>query len=220
MIVKTIPMGEIQANSHILIDEKSGDAAVIDIGECSGVLIQSLKDEKIKNIRYVLLTHGHFDHIDGVYAFKKNYPQVPVCIHEFDAKCLEDDLVSLRRGFGLPASEGKIHADILLHDGDLLPFGDTEIKVIHTPGHTKGGVTYLIDDMLFTGDTLFCLTVGRTDLPGGDPSELNDSINRLFDLPGDYKVYTGHNRSTTLDRERTGNIYVRRRKRKEKTGNV
>lgn len=212
MIIKTFVSGPVSANTHILTDEDTGDAALIDIGECTDEILSALKDGKINNLKYILLTHGHFDHIDGVPELKKHYPDTPVCIHEADAPCLYDDLLSLARGFGEPARE-KIKADMILHDGDILPFGKSEIKVIHTPGHTKGGVTYLVGENLFTGDTLFRLTVGRTDFPGGDFDELNDSVMRLFALPGDYNVYTGHNISTTLDYERQHNRFVKRKKR-------
>ena len=208
MIVENFISGPVSANTYLVIDEKTGDAALIDIGECTAEILAALQDERIRNFRYILLTHGHFDHIDGVAALKKQYPKTPVAIHEADEACLHDDLLSLARGFGCVAQE-KLDADILLHDGDTLPFGDGEIQVIHTPGHTKGGVTYCIGGALFTGDTLFYLSIGRTDFPGGSYEELNDSVHKLFALPGDYPVYTGHDRTTSLDFERKHNRFVK-----------
>lgn len=208
MIVENFISGPVSANTYLVIDEKTGDAALIDIGECTAEILAALQDERIRHFRYILLTHGHFDHIDGVAALKKQYAKTPVAIHEADAACLHDDLLSLARGFGCGAQE-KLDADILLHDGDTLPFGDGEIQVIHTPGHTKGGVTYCIGGALFTGDTLFYLSIGRTDFPGGSYEELNDSVHKLFALPGDYPVYTGHDRTTSLDFERKHNRFVK-----------
>lgn len=208
MIIKTIPLGPIEANTYIVIDEESGSTAIIDAGDCNKKLVEALHDDKIKNIEYILLTHGHFDHIDGVAALKKHFPDAKIAIHDFDAACLSDDSLSLARGFGRLFSK-KVNADIILHDGDILAFGKKDIKVIHTPGHTKGGVTYMIDDCLFTGDTLFYLSIGRTDFPGGSYEELNDSVCSLFDMDGEFTVYPGHDRKTSLDFERQHNRFVR-----------
>lgn len=208
MIIKTIPLGPIEANTYIVIDEESGSAAIIDAGDCNKKLLADLSDDRIKKVEYILLTHGHFDHIDGVAELKKHFPDAKIAIHEADAACLSDDSLSLARGFGR-LFRGKAKADIILHDGDILSFGKKEIKVIHTPGHTKGGVTYMIDDHLFTGDTLFYLSIGRTDFPGGSYETLNDSVCRLFDMEGEFTVYPGHDRKTSLDFERKNNRFVR-----------
>ncbi len=208
MIVQSLPLGPVMANTYILSSESNGYGAVIDVGECNESLLSHMSTAGIKDLKYILLTHGHFDHIDGVYDLKNHFPSALVCIHENDAKCLEDDLLSLARGFGMSARE-KVKPDKILHDGDVLPFGTECFTVIHTPGHTKGGVTYMIDNCLFTGDTLFRSSVGRTDFPGGNFSEIDKSVNRLFDLPGDFNVYPGHGAPTTLDYERHNNMYVK-----------
>lgn len=208
ILVKTVASGAVEANTHVIIDCESGDAAVVDSGECTPELIGILSDERIKKLRYILLTHGHFDHIGGVPEIKRRYPDADVVIHEKDEKCLSDDLLSLARGFGLPPQE-KTKADIILKGGERLAFGGGEIEAIHTPGHTKGGVTYRLGNRLFTGDTLFYLSIGRTDFPGGSYEEINDSIIRLFSLGGDYTVYAGHGQNTTLDFERKNNSFVR-----------
>ena len=208
MIIKTLPLGAIEANTYIVIDEESGSAAIIDAGDCNRKLLSELSDERIKKIEYILLTHGHFDHIDGVCDIKKPFPEAKIAIHEEDSACLYDDSLSLARGFGRLFSK-KTKADIILHDGDTLLLGNKEIKVIHTPGHTKGGVTYVIENCMFTGDTLFYLSVGRTDFPGGDYFTLNESVCRLFDMQGEFDVYPGHERKTSLDFERANNRLVR-----------
>lgn len=208
MIIKSIPLGPIEANTYIVIDEESGSTAIIDAGDCNKKLFALLDDDRIKNVEYILLTHGHFDHIDGVAELKKHFPDAKIGIHESDADCLGDDSLSLARGFGRLFSK-KAKADIILHDGDILPLGNKEINVIHTPGHTRGGVTYMISDCLFTGDTLFYLSVGRTDFPGGSYEVLNNSVCRLFDIDGEFTVYPGHDRKTSLDYERINNRFVR-----------
>ena len=196
------------SNTYILKDDASGDVAVIDCGRCTQQLVDELTGE---NVKYILLTHGHFDHINGVAELKKHFPEAKIAMHSLDVKCLGDDELSMGRFFGIVCNE-KCEADILLYDNDTLTFGDSEIKVIHTPGHTQGGVTYVFENNLFTGDTLFYRSVGRTDFPGGSFPVLHASVTRLFSLEGDYKVYPGHEKSTTLEIERKLNPYIKWRK--------
>lgn len=204
MIIRTIPLGPVRANTHIVTDEKSGSTFIVDAGAYNSRLERLVSDKKIE---YILLTHGHFDHIMGVSELKKHFPDAKVCIHEKDADMLGNDMLSLAFAFGVRV-DNSLRADVILHDGDRLPFGENEIKVIHTPGHTPGGVTFMTDGCLFTGDTLFYRSVGRTDFPAGSSKELNDSVCRLFDLDGDFNVYPGHDRETTLSEERADNMYV------------
>ena len=206
--VESIPLGPVEANTFIITDEASGLSAVIDCGDFTAELVQRLYG---KTVKYILLTHGHYDHILGVYDLKQ-FTGAEVLIHENDADCLVDEKRSLSYYSYREGAQKPLTADRVLHEGDIITLGETELKVMHTPGHTSGSICLMdeADRILFTGDTLFCLTCGRTDLPTGDDYEMFVSLKRLKELDGDYTVYTGHNRSTTLDAERVRNRYLRR----------
>jgi hydroxyacylglutathione hydrolase len=207
MEIQRFILGPVSSNCYVITDEKSGETAVIDCGECTDELLDTLKD---KNLKYIFLTHGHADHILGVHNLKEKFPQAKIVIHCLDADCLKDEHLSLGDEI-LPGAQESVSADITVKEGDKFSLGETEITVIHTPGHTKGGVCYYIEKehILFTGDTLFCLTVGRTDL-GGSDEDLYNSVKRLYDMDGDYDIYPGHNRSTTMEYEKRRNRYMRR----------
>ncbi len=200
----------ILCNRYMLVDEASGEAAIIDPAWYEGVLQEEVEKLEGIKIKYILLTHGHFDHIMGVHGLKEATGAL-VAIHEADEDCLYDPAKSLSEG-NTPEKQIPVHADILLKDGDELKIGETVIKVMHTPGHTLGSVCYIIEDekTIFSGDTLFCMTVGRTDLYGGDEATLCNSLRKLLALEGDYRILAGHSRETNLDRERTRNRFVRR----------
>lgn len=206
--VERLPLGPVEANCYIVTDEASGLSAVIDAGDFNESLIEKIKD---KNVKYIMLTHGHYDHMLGVYDLKQ-YTGAEVLIHKADADCLFDEKRSLAYYSFAPGAQKPLTADRLLDEGDIITLGEAEFKVLHTPGHTSGSVCFLDekDGVMFTGDTLFCLTCGRTDLPTGDDAEMFHSLKRLKELDGDYTVYTGHNRSTTLSAERARNRYMRR----------
>lgn len=205
--VDSLALGPVSANTYIITDDATGETAVIDAGACTEELLDKLKD---KNVRYILLTHGHYDHILGVPALKA-HTGAEVLIHKADADCFWDTEKSLA-SFDHSFSQTPMKADRLLSDGDEIHLGDTVLSVLHTPGHTKGGVCYIDyqDRLIFSGDTLFCLTAGRTDFPGSSFEELMASLITLRNLPGDYIVYPGHNRATTLEHERVRNRYMRR----------
>lgn len=207
--VEKIILGEIETNTYIVTDNISGETAVIDPAVPDESLLQALSG---KNVIYVLLTHGHFDHIMGVKAVKEQTGAKAV-IHREDAPCLMGDEANLFSNHYPYEQQPVTKADIETEDGDILPFGKRNIKVMHTPGHTKGGCCYIFEEdrLIFSGDTLFRLSAGRTDFPGGNAREELHSLSNLAELPGDYKVFPGHEEETTLEFERCNNRYMRRK---------
>ncbi|MBQ7295667.1 MAG: MBL fold metallo-hydrolase [Clostridia bacterium] len=193
------------ANCYFVFDEETKESFLVDPGAYGKRHSEYIKSQGIEKLSYILLTHGHFDHIMGVSQFKEDLGG-QIVIHEKDADCLSSPLKSLAITQGLMLQ--KTQADITVKDGDTLSFAGGEIEVIHTPGHTKGCVCYKLGELLFTGDTLFRGTVGRTDFPGGSYSELSESMKKLKALEGDYKVYPGHEELTTLENERRNNPHM------------
>ena len=150
-----------------------------------------------------MLTHGHFDHIAGI----RNNPDVKVVMHKNDMSWLNKANQYLPM-FGMPQMTIP-NIDIFVTDGDIIKLGDTKIKVIHTPGHTQGGVCYLADGKLFSGDTIFRESVGRCDLEGGDFDQIVESINnKIFTLPSDILIYPGHGRMTSVEWEKENNRFL------------
>jgi len=206
MILKNFVLGPIENNNYLLIDDSTKEAVLFDCTEFSEEIDNTIKQYGAK-LKYILLTHGHFDHILGVNDFRNKYPDCKVLVHEADKPMLENiKEFASRFGFGVCEVQ---KADGFLKDGDIIEFAGKKIKVIHTPGHTLGCVCYLIDDMLFSGDTLFYESVGRTDLPGGSFEQIKSSIEeKLFTLDENIKVYPGHGCETTIGHEKINNKFM------------
>lgn len=201
MIINTFTAGPIDANNYLLTD--NDEAVLIDCSEAKPEVLSALEGKKLK---FILLTHGHFDHVLGVNEMREK-TGAKVLINKEDVVRMNES-ADIMRTFGVQGVETP-KADDFLNDGDTLKFGNTEIKVIATPGHTQGCVCYLIDEKLFSGDTLFKESVGRCDLPGGNFQKLADSVkNRLFTLDDNTIVYPGHGPETTIGHEKKYNEII------------
>ncbi len=201
MIINTFTAGPIDANNYLLTD--NDEAVLIDCSEVKPEVLSALEGKKLK---FILLTHGHFDHVLGVNEMREK-TGAKVLINKEDVVRMNES-ADIMRTFGVQGVETP-KADDFLNDGDTLKFGNTEIKVIATPGHTQGCVCYLIDGKLFSGDTLFKESVGRCDLPGGNFQKLSDSVkNRLFTLDDNTIVYPGHGPETTIGHEKKYNEII------------
>ena len=203
--VKALMLGQLQVNCYFIEDVATGDIAVIDPGDSSTVL-KNLITENSDKIKYILLTHGHFDHI-GYAKQLKDLTNAKVVISKLDEPFLADGELNLSLPF-FGRSVSAVTADITLEDNDELMLGETKIKYISTPGHTKGSGCYIIDDSIFTGDTLMKLSMGRTDFPTSSNADMSASLKRLYNLQGDYKIFSGHGASSTLDYEKKYNPYI------------
>lgn len=204
MIVKPLVLGELRTNCYLIINDK-GNCIVIDPADEKDKIISEIKSQNL-SLKAILLTHGHFDHIMATNALKKEF-DCPVIIGDADEEMLKDDLKNAAALLGMHVE--KILADKKVNDKDVLDIDDFRIKVIATPGHTKGSVCYVIEDNIFSGDTIFFECVGRTDLYGGDAVKLMTSLKKLKDLEGEYKIFSGHGRETTLSYEKEYNLWLK-----------
>ena len=191
--IQKLPLGRLQTNCYILCENPEDGVVVIDPGDDILLLQAALAGKKVAA---ALVTHAHFDHILGLPALGN----VPIYVHELDAPAMTDAVRNCAED-RLPA----VSATHLVHEGDVLHLAGMTFTVMHTPGHTPGGVCYQCGDDLFTGDTLFAPGYGRTDLPGGSWSDLVRSLRRLLHLPGNLHVYPGHGGDAELSALR-GNL--------------
>ena len=183
-----------------------GSCIVLDISEEIGKLTAYLEANAL-TVSAILLTHGHYDHIGGVARIQKAY-QAPVYVHAADAAMLTSEKESMATWLANQPFD-PVTKFQTIQDGETISIGSLSFHVLHTPGHTSGSVCYQCEDVLFSGDTLFRLSRGRTDFPGGSDADMLQSLKRLYDLPGDYTVYPGHNEATTLQYERDHNPNMR-----------
>jgi len=206
MEVIRMPAGIYAANCYIVYDENAKEGIVVDPGGDVDDIINRIEKLGL-TIKYIVLTHGHGDHIAGVKGLK-NHTGAKVAIHKDDAYMVRDGRKNLSSMMAMGTVE--FEPDILLDENDVIEFGNIKCEVIHTPGHTPGGITLRIGDSLFTGDTLFAGSIGRTDFEGGSFDTIINSIKtKLMVFPDDTKVYPGHGPSTTIKMEKRYNPFIR-----------
>lgn len=204
MIVERLTVGPIEANCYLVGDDTTGEGLVIDPGAGAELINRRIQHMGLK-IRYIILTHGHFDHTAATCAVKAA-TGARLAAHQADLEMLNDDFLPRMIGFRM---EPVPAPDIVLQGWEDINIGELKFTVLHLPGHSPGGIALYGQDTVFTGDSLFSGGIGRTDLPGGNYDTLIDSLNtRLLVLDDDIKVYPGHGPDTTIGDERRGNPYL------------
>lgn len=198
-------IGMIGTNCYLIEDEATGELAVVDPADHSDRLLEEI-DKRGGKLIYILLTHGHYDHIIGVAELCERY-RPTVCASEKEVMLIAEPSYNLSKNHGI--SIDPFTVDRPLKDGDTVMLGESEIRFMLTPGHTMGSGCYIVDDSIFSGDTLFCTSVGRTDFPTSSMRDMMQSVTRLKNLEGDYDVYPGHDIFTTLNKERKHNPFMR-----------
>lgn len=204
MQITKISGGPLPTNCYLLKDDETGKSAVIDPGFESEELSELVR--KDGNVEAILLTHGHFDHISGVRRIWEE-TNAKIYLPEDELLFVTDGSLNLS-GVFFGESVSPFRVDVPLSDGQTVNVGKLEVKVLMTPGHTSGSCCFIVEDAIFSGDTLMKLSCGRTDFPTGNYSQLLNSLRRLGELPGDYRVFPGHGSATMLDYERRNNSYM------------
>jgi len=205
-MIRSLVVSDFYSNCYIIGCDDTKEAVVIDPGGDADLILRILERNGL-HLNYIINTHGHIDHI-GANAEIKGATNCKVLIHKEDEKLLKDPLLNLSSLFMKDTSLCE-KADRLLDDGDTIKFGNINLEVIHTPGHTPGGICLKMDECLFTGDTLFASSIGRTDLPGGSYEALIRSIKtRLLILDDSVIIYPGHGESSTIQKEMMSNPFL------------
>lgn len=206
VILKLLPLGSFQTNCYLVGSETTKEGIVIDPGSDPLLILDQVRQSGLK-INLIVNTHGHVDHVLGIESVQRALG-AKFAIHEDELPILEAAPASHAMWFGKPSNPVP-KPDILLKDGDIIEAGDVKLQVIHTPGHSPGGICLYTEGVLFSGDTLFNFGIGRYDFPGGDYDQLMQSIRtRLLSLPDDTVVLPGHGPDTTIGEERTGNPFL------------
>jgi hydroxyacylglutathione hydrolase len=210
MIIDSLVLGDFLTNCYIIRQSQNeSQCIIIDPGLQPQPLIDFLQNNDLEPLA-VILTHGHADHFAGLNALQQNFPEIKVHIHKLDAEMLADPHANL--SLMAAASLAAQPPDILLSDNDIIDIAGIKLSVLHTPGHTPGGISLYskAHDLVFTGDALFAESIGRTDFPSGDTDQLLQSIKqKLLTLPEDTDVYTGHGPKTTIKHEKTQNPFLK-----------
>ena len=194
------------ANCYLVIDEESKKGFIVDPGGFDQVLRKTIDDETIELV-YIILTHGHSDHIEGVPEYKRLFPDAKVVCAEDERPMLADPHLNFTGFMGRGGLS--LEPDVTVKEGDLITVGNMSFKVLMTPGHTPGGMCLYGEGVLFSGDTLFHASIGRTDFPGGSYGQIIDSIQRkLFVLPDETRVFPGHEGETTIGYEKKYNPFL------------
>lgn len=198
MLIKSFTLGHVQTNCYIVTDETTLECAIIDPGAEANTIMRYLEENKLK-CKFILLTHGHFDHTGAVEDVMKQ-TGAEVCMSHKDVRKVITEM-----GFKYAPPKGTV----FFKEGDKFTVGSLVFETIETPGHSEGSVIFRCGDALFTGDTLFRDSCGRTDLPGCNGEDMMKSLKKIAELPGDYEVYPGHTEGTSLERERRFNYFMR-----------
>lgn len=209
MIIDTLVIGDFETNCYCLrYDKDSPDCLLIDTGLDDTEIVDFFEDKQFTPLA-IVFTHGHIDHIAGLNALREKFPDMKVYIHKLDAVSLVDPMSNL--SFMTGGSFKTKPADYLVNEGDFIDLAGIKLQVFHTPGHTPGGISLYSqeDGVVFSGDALFANSVGRTDFPGGNTTQLIEGIKKnLLTLPETTKVFPGHGPSTTIAREKKYNQYL------------
>jgi len=208
MMIKTFDVGMFQANCHTVSCQNTQETIIIDPGFDDQYTAQNIIDFIDKNalhIKLIINTHGHPDHTCGNNILKETF-NIPILIHKNDAHLLGETGKKIAETFGLKTYSPL--ADRLLEDGNLIKFGEASLKVLHTPGHSRGSISLVGENEVFTGDTLFAGSIGRTDFPESSSLQMQQSLLKLKALPDRFVVYPGHGPATTIGEEKRSNPFM------------
>jgi hydroxyacylglutathione hydrolase len=206
MIINSFHAGPLAVNCYVVTDDETKKTFIVDPGGYNKVMVNYIKEQSLE-VEYIILTHGHGDHIGGVPDLAKEFPGAKIVAGIHERPMIENaNMNASTMMFGYPVS---FSADLYVTDEETLKVGNMELKFFHTPGHTKGGMCILVEDVVFSGDTLFRQSIGRTDFPGSSYPEIKRSIHeKLFTLPDETKVFPGHMDPTTIGFEKENNPFV------------